>query len=239
MSGVVISGASRGLGYALASEFAGRGHKVFAGVRDNASVPEGTQAITLNIRDEDQINAAIDELAQSHSIDIVINNAGHYVGGKLTEVAQDDFKHVFDVNVLGVWRLTRAALRHMRPGGTIVMISSLSGLVGLPEDGPYAASKFALEGMSQSLAGELESKGIRVIVIEPGGIATGFAGNENGDTPADIAQIIADIVEGNGEALRYPVGTTASEIARLLELDTGAKAEAIVRNVTGSGWAKG
>lgn len=183
----------------------------------------------------ESVATACSESAQSAPIDILINNAGIHLDGRLEDLNQDDFKHVLDVNLLGVWRLTKAALPHMPDGSSIVMISSLSGLIGLPNDGAYAASKFALEGMSQSFAAELAPRSIRIVVIEPGAIATGFTGNRDGDTPQHIAEQIADIVEAPSSALRFPLGDMGRIVADQLTLDRGEKTEALVKKVTGSG----
>ncbi len=236
MATVLISGASRGLGRAMAAEFAARGDRVFGGVRSDCVVPKGVEPITLNLRDEQNVENAVRSIADQGPIDIIINNAGIHIGGPLCEMSQDDFKHVLDVNVLGAWRLTRSAVHRMRSGGIVVMISSLSGLVGLPDDGAYAASKFALEGMSQSLAAELAPLGIRVIVIEPGKIKTGFAGGDDGVEPVEIARQIVSIVEEPGRAMRHPVGDQAQKIAAQLKSDKGTLAEALVLDLTGGGW---
>ena len=236
MSAIVISGAARGLGRAMVTEFASRGHSVFAGVRDSTKIPEAKKTMQLNVRNETEVTETINRLANESPIDILINNAGYYVGGALEDVSQDKFKHVLDVNVLGVWRLTRAALPHMRSGGIICMISSLSGIIGMPEDGPYAASKFALEGMSQSLAAEVSARGIRVIVIEPSAIATGFANSNDGEDPRKIAGAIANIIETPDQALRYPLGETASIVANMLDLDIIERGESVVQKFAGASW---
>ncbi len=240
IANILISGASRGLGRALTQEFAQRGDHVHAGYYANK--PEfdryskgAISPVSLNVRDLESTSIACSHCAAEEPLDILINNAGLHLGGPLTELEQDDFKHVLDVNLLGVWRLTKAALPHMPDGSTIVMISSLSGLVGLPGDGAYAASKFALEGMSQSLAAELTPRNIRVLVIEPGCIATGFAGNEDGDDPQTVAEQIADIVKTPGPEMRYPLGSMGKTVSDQLHLDRGDRAEAIVKSVTGNG----
>ena len=116
------------------------------------------------------------------------------------------------------------------------MISSLSGIIGMPEDGPYAASKFALEGMSQSLAAEVSARGIRVIVIEPGAIATGLQIVMSGDDPQKIADAIANIIEMPDQALRYPLGETASIVANMLDLDIIERGEKVVQKFAGASW---
>ncbi len=237
MQSVLISGASRGLGRALAAECVGRGYTVYAGLRSRADAPAGCRPLVLNVRDQGSIDAAVAEVAAAGTpIDRLFNNAGIHIGGSLLDLANDDFKHMLDVNLLGAWRLTKAVVPHMRPGGVIAMISSLSGLVGLPGDGGYAASKFALEGMTQALATELAPLGIRACLFEPGAIATGFAGVEQGMSPAAVAQEMVDIVHQGPRRLRYPIGETGRRVADALDLDLGERAAAIVEHTTGTRW---
>lgn len=241
MASVLISGASRGLGRALAAECVARGCTVHAGVRsatDAAAVPSA-HGLVVNVRDELSVATAVAAAAASGPIDWLFNNAGIHLGGALLDLANDDFKHVLDVNLLGAWRMTRAAIPHIRPGGVIAMVSSLSGLVGLPGDGAYAASKFALEGMTQALAAEMVPHGIRVCIFEPGAIATGFAGTEDGLSPAAVAQAMVDVVEQGPQRLRYPIGDKGAWLAEALDLDLGDRARAVVEAVTGRRWIHG
>jgi NAD(P)-dependent dehydrogenase (short-subunit alcohol dehydrogenase family) len=231
----LISGASRGLGAALAAEFAARGDRVFAGMREPD--PARSDAVELNVRCLDSTARAVGAVvAAGGPIDVLINNAGVHLAGPLCELDQDEFKATLDVNLLGVWRLTRAAVPQMRRGGTIAMISSLSGLVGMPDDGAYAASKFALEGMSQSLAAELAPMGIRVLVFEPGRIATGFAGANSGMTPRAAAAEIARLIDAPDTPFRSPLGDVAREVAETIGLDLGQKTEEVVKRFAGCSW---
>lgn len=236
LSTVLISGASRGLGKALAREFLDRGSDVYSGMRTPDDQGHGI-AIPLNVRDLDSVAAAVESIrAAGKQLDILVNNAAIHIGGALCDLEQDDFKHVLDVNLLGAWRLTKAAVPIMKPGGVIVMISSLSGLVGLPDDGAYAASKFALEGMSQSLAAELAPKGLRVVVIEPGAIKTDLVDPSRGDSAQDVARTVVDITMDSGATFRNLLGKTGEYIAEALGVDDGKRTEAIVKNVTGKDW---
>ena len=100
MVNVVISGASRGLGRALAQEMTARGHKVFGGTRTEIELDDSIERFELNVRDEGLVDQAIDRIGQHGPIDILINNAGIYQGGSLEDVSQEDFKKVLDVNLL-------------------------------------------------------------------------------------------------------------------------------------------
>lgn len=233
MRTVLISGASRGLGAALAKAFSEDGDQVFAGERN----PSGPSQMPLNVRSLESVDDAVRTVVRSAGgIDILINNAGTHIAGPLASLDQDRFKETLDVNLLGAWRLTKAALPHMRPGGTIAMISSLSGLVGLPEDGAYAASKFALEGMSQSLAAEVAPLGIRVLIFEPGRIATGFAGANDGADPAAVARQIVSIIDDENAPFRNPLCETGRTLFETVGIDNGARTEDLVRQVTGKDW---
>lgn len=230
---ILISGASRGLGAALANAFSQCGNTVFAGARD-VSAPS---QIPLNVRSLESVGEAVRTVVGSDGgIDILVNNAGTHLAGPVASLDQDRFKETLDVNLLGAWRLTRAALPYMRPGGTIAMISSLSGLVGLPEDGAYAASKFALEGLSQSLAAEVAPLGIRVLIFEPGRIATGFAGTSGGADPAAVAEQIVSIIDDEDAPFRNPLCETGRFLFETVGIDRGARTEDLVRKVTGKDW---
>lgn len=233
MATVFISGASRGLGKALAAAFRGGGDLVFSAMR---TAREGGD-VALNVRSIESCETAIHQaVSAAGPIDILINNAGVHLAGPVIGLDQDQFKETLDVNLLGVWRLTKAAVPHMRPGGTIAVISSLSGLVGLPDDGAYAASKFALEGLCQSLAAELASRRIRVLLFEPGRIATGFAGSTTGTDPYDAALIIASAVKASDTQFRTPVGKDAMALFDRLDIDRGHRTLAEVASVTGHSW---
>lgn len=233
MPTVLISGASRGLGAALVGAFRQSGALVFAGSRD----PRHAGDVELNVRSIESCDKAVQQVAAAcDGIDILINNAGVHLAGPVVSLDQDAFKEVLDVNLLGAWRLTKAAVPHMRRGGTIAMISSLSGLVGLPNDGAYASSKFGLEGMSQSLAAELAPAGIRVIVFEPGRICTEFAGVLDGLAPEIAAQSIRQTIERSDASFRNPIGADALQVFEHLGVDIGDRSEAVVQAATGCNW---
>lgn len=231
MSTVLISGASRGLGAALAAEYVARGDQVFCGVRSpDAEVPG--IAVELDVTDTDSVQRAVAQVVEAcGEIDLLINNAGVHIGGPLLSLDLDAFKKILDINLLGAWRLTRAAKPHLARGSTVAMMSSLSGLVGPPNDGAYATSKFALEGMSQSLAAELAPEEIRVLVFEPSAVATGFAGAMHGDPPALVAGDIARIVASRDAPFRNPLGEVGRRVAEALRTDDGSRAAALLASM--------
>ncbi|MES2045119.1 MAG: SDR family NAD(P)-dependent oxidoreductase [Pseudomonadota bacterium] len=231
---ILISGASQGLGAALASAFARRGDRVFSGV---AMPREGMPGdVELNVRSPESVSKAVDQIARAAGgVDIVINSAAMHLHGPLATLEQDAFKETLDVNLLGAWRLSKAALPHLRPGDTIAMISSLSALVGLPDEGAYAASKFALEGMSQSLAAEVASLGLRVLVFAPGRVDREFPGASGGEAPETVAEEIAALIDRRDTPFRNPIGLMAREIIGALGVDDGTRAAMVAQGVARRG----
>lgn len=187
----LVTGASRGLGAALAVELAQRGWTVFAGSR-SATLPGGSgdlRPLSLDVTRDDSVERAFAEiLAARQPLELVINNAGINFSGPFEEVALGQGADVLQTNLLGVARVTRAALAHMRPRrrGTILTVGSLAGRVAPPGESYYAASKFALEGLLESLHHELLAFNIRILLAEPGYIHTDFANAER-DSAATIA----------------------------------------------------
>jgi NAD(P)-dependent dehydrogenase (short-subunit alcohol dehydrogenase family) len=136
-------------------------------------------ATPLNLGDTADIAAVVDRVvARFGAIDVLINNAGHGMLGALEEVSEEEIAKVFELNVFGLLRLTKAVLPIMRKqkGGVVVNLSSVGGLVGLPGWGIYNATKFAVEGLSEALAAEAGPLGIQVMIVEPGPFRTDFLG---------------------------------------------------------------
>jgi len=183
---VAVTGASRGIGRATALLLAREGYRVFAPARSeddlNAVAAEtggAIEPVVMDIADaasrRDAV-AAIMAATGGYGLDALVNNAGYAVLGPLEEVEADDFRRQLEVNVVGLLDFTRPFLPGMRARrcGRIVNISSAAGRVATPFMGPYNASKFALEGLSDTLRRELAPFGVRVILIEPGPIKTHF-----------------------------------------------------------------
>lgn len=177
MKTVLITGCSSGIGKATAKLFATNGWNVVATMRqpekeaELASSPNVFLA-RLDVQDRDSIARAVESgIAQFGTINTLINNAGFSLGGVFESIPQERIQEQFAVNVFGVMDVTRILLPHFRKnkGGLIVNISSRAGLVGLPMDTLYCASKFALEGFSESLAYELASQNVIVKLVEPSG----------------------------------------------------------------------
>jgi NAD(P)-dependent dehydrogenase (short-subunit alcohol dehydrogenase family) len=243
----LITGTSTGLGRQLAETLITRGERVAAGARDVAGVkdlaeraPGQVLAIRLDVTDQESIQDAVDAtIARFGRIDVLVNNAGHGLIGALEELSDAQLRAVLETNVLGVAAMTRAALPQLRKqrSGHIVQLSSVGGAVGNPGHAAYATSKFALEGMSEALAGEVAPFGIRVSIVEPGPFRTNFAGrsmafaepiadyqdtpagelrgrfrDQDGNQPNDpvrAAEAIITLVDRPDSPLRLPLGPEA------------------------------
>jgi len=178
---ILISGASTGIGKAAALYLDQKGFKVYAGVRraeDGKRLEKQSRqlkSLLLDVTQEEDVQKALDTISKENDGHLfgLINNAGIVVLGPMECLDSQDLQLQIDVNVLGVARLIRSSLPLLRKShGRIINISSTSGLLALPFAGAYAASKFALEGLSDSLRVELRPFGVEVILIEPGAVAT-------------------------------------------------------------------
>src|SRR4051794_35262517 len=177
---VVVTGASTGIGEATARELRRRGFDVFAAVRTEEDAErarsEGLRSVLLDVTDPESIKSAAAEVESALGgarLAGVVNNAGVAISGPIEFVSPDELTRQLDINVVGQVRVTQAFLRLLREGrGRLVNISSIGGRMALPLVGPYNASKFALEAVSDSLRRELRGQGIDVVVIEPGAIKT-------------------------------------------------------------------
>jgi NAD(P)-dependent dehydrogenase (short-subunit alcohol dehydrogenase family) len=177
----LVTGASSGIGKDIALRLLAEGYCVHAlarRVERMADIAEaGGVPVAMDVTNGDQMVRAVDAvLAQHGRIDILVNAAGYGQYGALEDVPVEDGRRQMEVNLFGAARLIQLCLPHMRAQrfGAIVNISSIGGKIAFPMGGWYHASKFALEAYSDSLRNEVGRFGIRVIVIEPGGVATGY-----------------------------------------------------------------
>jgi NAD(P)-dependent dehydrogenase (short-subunit alcohol dehydrogenase family) len=178
--GVLVSGASTGIGAATAAALAAAGFAAFAGVRNDAdaarlpTVHPNVRPVFLDVTDSGSIERAVREVTSSnvHLLGVV-SNAGIALGGPLERLPIAELRRQFDVNVFGALELVQAALRHLpSPGGRVVFVGSISGRLAMPYVGPYSASKFALRAFADALRLELGPAGIFVSLIEPGSVDT-------------------------------------------------------------------
>ena len=175
----LVTGASSGIGASAARLLLDAGHHVYVAARrtDRLKVlaRAGAQALALDVTDDAQMTAAVDAIiAERGRVDGLVNNAGYGEYGSLEETPLDKARYQFEVNVFGLARLTQLVLPHMRAQGSgrIVNVSSIGGKIGEPHGAWYHATKFAVEGLSDSLRMELRPFGIDVVVIQPGAIKT-------------------------------------------------------------------
>jgi NADP-dependent 3-hydroxy acid dehydrogenase YdfG len=181
-----ITGASTGFGRQLAEEVLKAGGKVIATARKLDKVadlesryPQTAKALALDVTDAGQVDSAVTQaFSQFGQVDVLVNNAGYGVAGAIEEVSETEFLPMFETNVFGLLRVTRAFLPYLRKqrSGHILNLSSIGGAVANPGIGFYNSTKFAVEGLSEALAGELAPLGIRVTIIEPGPFRTDFLG---------------------------------------------------------------
>jgi NAD(P)-dependent dehydrogenase (short-subunit alcohol dehydrogenase family) len=208
---VVITGASSGIGEACAQHLAGLGFNVFAGVRKDADAQRiagpRIEPLMIDVADDASVAAAAEQVrgaVAGAGLAGLVNNAGIAVAGPLEFMPLGEFQHQLEVNVTGVLRSTQAMLPLIRQGGRgrIVNISSIGGRVAAPMVGPYAASKFAVEGLSDSLRRELRPWRIHVALIEPGAVATPIwdksiaAGDQiRAESPPEAEKLYGEVIE--------------------------------------------
>jgi NAD(P)-dependent dehydrogenase (short-subunit alcohol dehydrogenase family) len=176
---VLITGCSTGIGKDLAERLSTSKYTVVATARNLATVTNLPAALklSLDVTDNQSISTAVDQVIERFGrIDVLINNAGYAVRSTVEEVPESQIQQMFNVNVFGVIRMVRAVVPFMRKTGSgqIINISSMAGKMVLPVSGPYCASKFALEALSDALRLELAAFGISVVIVEPGNIRTNF-----------------------------------------------------------------
>ena len=194
-----ITGCSTGFGRELAKHVLERGHRTVVTARDPADAhglaAEGDALVLkLDVTDQGQIDAAIKTAEDRFGrIDVLVNNAGIGYFAAIEEGDDQQVRHLFDVNFFGLSRMIRAALPGMRrhKTGTIVNISSVGGLRSFPSLGYYSATKFAVEGLSEALWQEVEPLGIKVIVVEPSGFRTDWAGRSAEESKLQISAYAA------------------------------------------------
>lgn len=183
---VLITGASSGIGRAAAKMFAEKGYRVFGTARKPEKASDLTDEaksngwdltlLSMDVRDEASVKVGLDQIGD---VDVLINNAGFEVWGPLEEMKVEDLDDQFETNVNGPFRLMLAVVPSMRKKGegVIVNVSSVAGVVAAPLNGLYSASKWALEALSESMKYEVGHFGIRVHLVEPGGVETPFGDN--------------------------------------------------------------
>lgn len=203
-----ITGCSTGFGRELAKLILSRGWNAVITARKLEQVKEIAEGyaatalvLTLDVTNKEQVATAITKAEQTFGgIDVLVNNAGYGYFTSIEEGEEDKIRAQFDTNVFGLVNMIQAVLPGMRKqrSGTIINFSSIGGLVGFTATGFYHATKFAVEGLSESLAKEVASLGIKVLLVEPGPFRTDWAGRSTSRTPVTIA----DYEEGVGKRMQ-------------------------------------
>jgi NAD(P)-dependent dehydrogenase (short-subunit alcohol dehydrogenase family) len=260
---VLVTGAARAIGAATAHVFSERGWEVVATARRPellAEVP-ATVRLPLDVTDDGWVRACLEEAGP---IDVLVNNAAISEPGPLERYPIDRFRAVLETNTVGALRMVQAVVPGMRGrgGGAIVNVSSVNGRVASPLGGAYAASKFALEAMSEALHFELGHFGIRVVIVEPGFIAPGMKpgaewgmeasydelvrqwasvdssllGDEGRPGPEIVGEAIHRAVTTEDPRLRWPVGADAELVLATRAALDDAAFEAAMRETLGLTW---
>lgn len=261
---VLITGCSSGFGRCAAIELARRGHEVVATARKPETLADldVAQKLALDVDDEASVAAAVSAAGE---VDALVNNAGWSASGPVEKVPIEAAKRMFETNFFGAARMIQALANGMRARrrGVIVNVSSVAGRVAPPLSGFYAASKFALEALSETLHYELGHFGIRIAIIEPGYVQSSFRDNSShygidtapydelhglwtgtdealvgGERPAPdfVGEAIADAVEGTDSVLRWPVGKDAEMVLKARSSMDDASFEAAMRSMLKLDW---
>jgi NAD(P)-dependent dehydrogenase (short-subunit alcohol dehydrogenase family) len=251
---ILITGASSGFGRDTAETLHRAGHTVYASLRDvqgkNREAAEalqelGIKTVELDVRDDASVEAGVESvLAEAGAIDVLVNNAGIASAGVTEAFTAEQAHAIFDTNVIGLLRVTRAVLPSMRRqhDGLIINIGSILGRVTFPFVGIYGASKFAVEALTDSLRYEVSRLGVEVVAVQPSGYPTNFFTNiqtpagtdvtksygEVGQIPAAIVKSLTSPFEGNDAPDPHEV---AAAIAELVDQAKGTRA---ARTVVGA-----
>ena len=242
----LVTGATSGIGKAAALALADAGFEVIGTGRNTARITPrgGVTYLDLDVSSDESVAAVVQQVIERFGrLDVLVNNAGIGSAGAAEENSVVQAQGVFDVNVFGLIRMTRAVLPHMRAQGSgrIINISSVLGFLPAPYGALYAASKHAVEGYSESVDHEVREHGVRVLLVEPSYTSTGFdanvvqpdtplpvyaqqrhiadqvvaAGLKDGDDPATVAKVIVAAATDPKPKLRYTAGPAAGRVSTL------------------------
>jgi NAD(P)-dependent dehydrogenase (short-subunit alcohol dehydrogenase family) len=243
----LVTGASSGIGEACARTLARHGFLVYGTSRRTDFAPADFEGLVMDVTSAESVERAVSRLlAQTGRLDVAVNNAGWALAGAVEETPIEPAREQFETNFFGVLRVLRAVLPPMRAAGAglVVNVSSIGGLMGLPFQGLYSASKFALEGLTESLRQEVARFGIRVVLIEPGDVRTAIgtrrrrigmgpgsayrgAGErtlavvereeDGGASPQEVAELLLRLTLTARPRARYTVGHPTQRLAAWLK----------------------
>ena len=228
----VVTGSSTGIGYETSLILARNGFPTYATMR-NLNKSESIESITtkenlpihikqLDVTDDTSVKNAVEAISsETGRIDLLVNNAGYGLNGAFEDLAMDEIKAQYETNLFGLIRTTQAVLPIMRrqKSGTVINISSGVGRFGLPGSSAYVSTKFAVEGLSESMSYELEPFGIKVVLVEPGVIKTNFVdgmviARKSQDPKSPYSQIIQKMVTGFEEMMKN--GSSPDLVAKVV-----------------------
>jgi short-subunit dehydrogenase len=242
---ILVTGASSGIGLSVANALQAKGHTVYGSSRDLSRLKSVSfKPIELDVTSDASVKAAVDKIiAAEGKIDVLVNNAGNGVTGPAYAMPVEYAKKQFEVNFFGVIRVSSAVIPKMIEAGKglVINVSSLAGLFGLPYQGLYSASKYAIEGYSQSLRMELKGTGVKVSILNPGDFKTDFTQSREkvpfllkneklegqfntavasmekdeskGANPDVIGKKVCQIVDSSSPSARYLIGALGQTIA--------------------------
>jgi len=256
----LVTGASSGIGKAAAIALAAAGFQVIGTGRNTARVtaPAGVTYLDLDVTSDESVASVVGQVVDRFGrIDVLVNNAGVGATGAAEEFSVAQTQDIFDINVYGVMRMTKAVLPYMRAQrrGRIINVSSLSGFVPSPFMALYVSTKHAVEGYSQSLDHEVREHGVRVLLVEPGPINTPFGAHSvqadtplplyasgrrtydevlakntsGGDDPAVVAKVIVAAASDRNPRLRRTAGATAARISAVHRVVPARSFDRIIR----------
>lgn len=254
---VIITGSSSGIGLESALLLARNGYITYATMRSpekDTSIKAAVQkehlpikVIQLDVNDDSSVKIAIDHIiSEAGRIDVLVNNAGYSLGGALEDLSMDEIQSQYETNLFGLIRVTQAVLPTMRKqrSGRILNISSGAGIFGFPGHSAYVSTKFAVEGLSESIAYELEPFGIKVILIEPGFIRTNFTqamivAKKAQDPASPYSEMMQKIMTSASELIK---NASHAELVANIILDAASNPNPRLRYLAGKdveSWAVG
>lgn len=199
---ILVTGISSGFGMETARLLSQEGHIVYGTVRRDVEPLPGVRYLKVDVRHCEAVQNAVQQMVkQEGRIDVLINNAGMGIGGPVEFATEEEIREQMDANFMGLVHFVTAVLPIMRKQGIgkIVALSSIGGVMGLPFQGFYSASKFAIEGYCEALRLEVQQFGIQVVVMRPGDFSTGFTASRKKTVNADAMQVYRSYAESMGK----------------------------------------
>lgn len=199
---VLVTGISSGFGLETARLLSQEGYAVYGTVRREVDPLPQVHYLKVDVRDRQAVAEAVNQVvAKEGRIDVLVNNAGMGIGGPVEFATEEEIREQMDANFMGLVNFVTAVLPHMRKQGSgrIIALSSIGGLMGLPFQGFYSASKFAIEGYCEALRLETQKLGITVVVVRPGDFSTGFTSSRKKTANAEAMQVYKTFAESMGK----------------------------------------